>query len=244
MKKNKFLILLAYYDRPKIVLNALHSLNELDYENFEVAFIDDGSINKGKDIAVRECPSIIDKFKFIYIDNSIDEKKSQGGSVFGMYMNNAIKESDADYVIVLCDDDALFSDYLTNLNKFYNDNPDKSWCYSHVKFYDPEIETYCEAVDEPLDKTFNVASLNHHTGPIVPSCRVDSSQVSFRRKSFIDNQVWFPFPQTKDLDRSVFEKMIHHLGLCHFSGFYGQYKGWFINQLGVKHRLGKDDFTI
>jgi glycosyltransferase involved in cell wall biosynthesis len=108
-------------------------------------------------------------------------------------MNKAIEESDSDIVIVLCDDDALFPDYLTNLNKFYEDNPDKSWCYSHVKFYNPEIETYIEAVESPYDKSFNVASLNYHTTPIAPSCMVDSSQVSFRRNAFTDNQVWFPF---------------------------------------------------
>ena len=40
---NKFLILLFYYDRPKMVRNALQSVKELNYKNWELAFIDDGS---------------------------------------------------------------------------------------------------------------------------------------------------------------------------------------------------------
>lgn len=245
MKMNKFLIILAYYERPKIVLNALNSINELNYENFEVRFIDDGSINRGEEVVKEICSSIIDKFTFYYINNTVNDKIMQGGSIHGSYMNLAIKESDADCVIVMCDDDALFPDYLTNLNKFYNDNPDKSWCYSHVKFFNPEIETYRESVEEPLDKRFRAASLNHHREPIVPSCTVDGSQVSFRRSAFVDNNIWYPFPQTKDCDRYIFERMIVPLGLCHFSGFYGQYKGWFENQLGAKvHFFGKNDYTI
>lgn len=241
---NKFLIILVYYERPEIVLNALNSISELNYENFEIRFIDDGSTKRGENIVKQVCSSILDKFTFYYIDNTVEDKKKQGGSIHGSYMNLAIKESNADYVIVMCDDDALFPDYLTNLNKFYNENPNKLWCYSHVKFFNPEIETYKQAVDEPSDKTFNVSSLNEHTQPISPSCRVDGSQVSFKRNVFIDYNIWYPSPQTKDCDRYIFERMVIRLGLCHFSGFYGQYKGWFINQLGTKNRLGKDDFTI
>jgi glycosyltransferase involved in cell wall biosynthesis len=244
MKTNKFLIILAYYERPKIVLNALNSIMELDYENFEVRFIDDGSINKGEDVVREVCSSIIDKFTFYYINNTAEDKKRQGGSIHGAYMNRAIQESDADYVIVMCDDDALFPDYLTNLDTFYNKNPDKSWCYSHVKFFNPEVETYRESVEIPLDRSFNTSSLNHYRDPISPSCRVDGSQVSFSRGAFVDNEIWYPSPQTKDCDRYIFERMIGVLGPCHFSGTYGQYKGWFINQLGAKSRLGKDDFTI
>ena len=67
MKMNKFLIILAYYERPKIVLNALNSILNSSYENFEVAFIDDGSNLRGEDVVRTQCSSIINKFKFYYI---------------------------------------------------------------------------------------------------------------------------------------------------------------------------------
>jgi len=37
----KFLIVLVYYKRPKIVLNALESIKNLSYENWQLDFIDD-----------------------------------------------------------------------------------------------------------------------------------------------------------------------------------------------------------
>lgn len=242
MKMNKFLIVIAYYNRPKIVLNALESIMKLDYDNFEVCFIDDGSPNLGEPVVREFCDSIIDKFKFKYIDNSIEDKKRQGGSIHGRYMNEAILESDADAVIVLCDDDALFPNYLTNLNNYFNNNPNSYWCYSHVKFYDPENQHYSEATEIPNNPNFNTSNLNAYTTPISPSCKVDSSQVAFRRDAFVKSNVWFPHPQTSDCDRHVFERMIDHWGMCDFSGDYGQYKGWFVNQLGVKINTNRERY--
>jgi glycosyltransferase involved in cell wall biosynthesis len=242
MKTNKFLIVLAYYNRPKIVLNALESIIKLDYENFEVCFIDDGSANLGEPVVREFCDSIIDKFKFKFINNSVDDKKRQGGSIHGRYMNEAILESDADVVIVLCDDDALFPNYLTNLNNHFNTNPNSYWCYSHVKFYDPENEHYSQATDTPSNPNFNTSNLNAYTTPISPACRVDGAQVAFRRDAFVKANVWYPHPQTSDCDRHVFERMIDHWGMCNFSGGYGQYKGWFVNQLGVKINTNRERY--
>jgi glycosyltransferase involved in cell wall biosynthesis len=242
MKTNKFLIVLAYYNRPKIVLNALESIMKLDYDNFEVCFIDDGSPNLGEPVVREFCDSIIDKFKFKFIDNSIEDKKRQGGSIHGRYMNEAILESDADVVIVLCDDDALFPNYLTNLNNYFNNNPNSYWCYSHVKFYDPENQHYSQATDTPSNPNFNTSNLNAYTTPISPACRVDGSQVAFRRDAFVKANVWYPHPQTSDCDRHVFERMINHWGMCNFSGGYGQYKGWFVNQLGVKINTNRERY--
>ena len=242
MKTNKFLIIIAYYNRPKIVLNALESIMKLDYDNFEVCFIDDGSPNLGEPVVREFCDSIIDKFKFKYIDNSIEDKKKQGGSIHGKYMNDAILESDADAVIVLCDDDALFSNYLTNLNNYFNNNPNSYWCYSHVKFYDPENQHYSQATETPSNPNFNTSNLNAHTTPISPSCRVDGAQVAFRRDAFVKSNVWYPYPQTQDCDRYIFERMINHWGMCNFLGDYGQYKGWFVNQLGVKVKTNREKY--
>ena len=87
MKMNKFLIILAYYERPTIVLNSLRSILNTSYPDYEVHFIDDGSTNRGEPIVREVCSSIIDKFKFDYIDNTIEQKKSQGGSIHGKYLN-------------------------------------------------------------------------------------------------------------------------------------------------------------
>ncbi len=240
---NKFLIILAYYERPEMVTNALKSINELDYHNFEVAFIDDGSVRKGEGVVREVCPSIINKFKFTYINNSVEDKHRMGGSIHGKYMNKAILNSDADVVIILCDDDALVFDYLTNLNIFFNNN-NNLWCYSHVNFYNPEIESYKESRSTPHDINLNTHTLNNYIEPIIPSCKIDGSQVAIKREAFVKYDIRYPYPQTKDCDRYIFERFINYLGLCPFSGCVGQHKGWFLNQLGTKYKIGKSDFII
>lgn len=241
MKNLKFELIVAYYKRPKIVLNALESIAKLSYDNWHLTFIDDSGDNSFEESFLK-FGFDNKKINYVSIMMGDDEKVKIGGSIFGKYVNNSIKDSDADIIILICDDDALFSDYLENLNKFYNENPNVMWGYSHVKFFNPEIQHYSEATETPNDYTFNTSSLNAHTQPIHPSCRVDSSQVSFRRSAFVDNNVWYPYPHTKDLDRNVFEKMFVKIGWCPFTNCYGQYKGWFENQLGVRARRGKGDF--
>ena len=80
--------------RPKVLINALKSILDISYPEFEVHLIDDGSTNRAEPIVRDVCSSIIDKFKFSYIENTIEQKKEQGGSLHGQYLTDAIKESD------------------------------------------------------------------------------------------------------------------------------------------------------
>lgn len=223
MKQNKFLILLFYYERPKIVLNALNSILNIEYENFEVHVIDDGSKFRAEPIVRDVCSSIIDKFEFTYIDDTIDEKKLRGGSNFGKFANEAILNSDADHVIPLCDDDALYPDFLTNLNEVLNkeENYDKKYFYHHIIIYDSLIETYKDGY-EKHSKNFHT---NEKTHPINCSSSVDSSQVTFSSLEFKrNNDVRYPYPQTISLDAHLFQKMYNNWGLAHFSGLISQIK--------------------
>ena len=120
-KDLKFLIIFFYYNRPDMVRNALNSINKLTYKNFEIAFIDDGSEVKGEPI-VRSIlkPSFLKKVNFIDTNDTVEDKINREGSEIGKYANEAIKESDADIVLMLCDDDAMVPDYLNSLNRFIN----------------------------------------------------------------------------------------------------------------------------
>lgn len=222
MKMNKFLIILAYYDRPVIVQNALKSILDITYPEFEVHFIDDGSKNKGEPIVREMCHSIIDKFTFHYIDNTIEQKKSQGGSIHGQYLNLAIQQSDADHVIILCDDDAIFPHFLTKLNVFLNkeDNQKLNYFYHNIVLYDSIREPYTLGV-ERMDMNYFT---NAHTGPIHCSCRVDSTQVTYSRKSFVDSNLKYPAPQTAGLDATIYQQMFDAWGPAHFSGLISQVK--------------------
>lgn len=233
---NKFLIILAYYDRPEIVLNALDSINKLDYDNFEVCFLDDGSQRKGEPIVREYCKEIIDKFEFIYIDNTPEQKKAQGGSLHGHYMNETIKNSDADIVVILCDDDALVSNYLSKLNDFYSHmeivQSNLMWAYCHINYYNPSQENYLESNNQLPDFASNWATHNMWVSEINPVNKLDSSQITFRRRAYVDGNIWYPSPQTKSLDAAIFTQMYKKWGPCYFTNVVGQYKGWFKEQIG------------
>lgn len=243
MKNLKFELILVYYKRPKMVLNALESISKLTYDDWHLTFIDDSGDNLFESTLFNYG---IKKEKISYIPIMIkDEKKVElGGSLIGKYMNSTILNTDSDVILIICDDDALVSDYLNNLNNFYNKNPDQMWAYTHVKFFDPENEHYSQASTAPEKPELNSSNLNQYTTPIYPPCRLDSSQVSFRKEAFLKSKMWYPFPQTRDLDRSIFEKFSAFWGLCPFAGCFGQYKGWFENQLGYRWKKNNTDFQV
>jgi glycosyltransferase involved in cell wall biosynthesis len=222
MKMNKFLIILAYYERPKIVLNSLKSILDISYPEFEVHFIDDGSTNRGEPIVREVCSSIIDKFTFHYIDNTIEQKKVQGGSIHGKYLNLAIEQSNADHVIILCDDDAIFPHFLTKLNVFLNkeENLDKKYFYHNMVLYNSLTEPYTVGAERKNLSYFT----NQWKTPIHCSSRVDSSQVTYSREAFFNDSLSYPAPQTSGLDAAIYEQMFQKWGPCYYSSLISQVK--------------------
>jgi glycosyltransferase involved in cell wall biosynthesis len=240
----KILILLFYYNRPEIVKNALNSIVRSEYTNYEVAFINDSGDDSSNHILdfLKDHESY-NKFKQYNIKQSINDKKLQGGSIFGKVANQAIMESESDIVFMLCDDDALADGYLSNLNTYYNTNPAIMWAYSKVKYYIPSHETYLHAQDNftRIQHAGSIVDLNKHSSPINPDCKCDASQVSFRRKCFTEKDVWFSYPKTRNLDSDLYNKIYHAWGDCYPTGFYGQCKGVFSDQLGCRQT---DDFNV
>lgn len=246
MEQKKFLILLFYYDRPKIVQNALHSLNELDYTNFEVAFIDDGSHNPGKPVAEEILSNdVLKRVTFYNTNDSIEQKIAQGGSMFGKLANYAIKQSDADYSIMLCDDDAIVSNYLCYLNEYFQLNKFVTYCFSNVYFFDPSIETYKDFKKEPsYNHPGSTYTLNHYNEPINPVNKVDASQVCWKTSCNKEGNIWFPFPLTRGLDAALYQQLFDVYGHCYPTFTYGQYKGAFADQLGNRWVDKQDEFKI
>jgi glycosyltransferase involved in cell wall biosynthesis len=206
-------VILPYFDRPKMVQNALRSLEQSTYPHWELAFIDDGSTKPLE-------YSLPFGTWYYQTGDSVDYKLANG-SRHGAFMNRARQESDADLVVILCDDDALVPDYLENLNRWFNENPQYVWCYSHVRIFNP----FTESPNESVGKREYFTNV---TGMISPSCRVDSSQVAYRRITAVP----YRENQTSNLDATFFADMFNSYGECPFTGFDSQYKGIFPDQLG------------
>jgi glycosyltransferase involved in cell wall biosynthesis len=230
---NKFLIVLPYYRRPSIVLNALDSIKNLNYQNWELSFIDDSGDDSFKETLLNFGLDN-SKIKYTAIYDSDEAKQLNNGSRHGEFMNNSILESDADIIIILCDDDALLNNSLTDLNQFYTNNPHINWAYSLVTYYNPLIETYRDATPDLTRIGGNsVHCLNTNVGTFNPSGNCDGSQVTYRR-TLITNQLGFPSPTTKNLDAHIFNQLFDAYGGCYFTGIFVQCKGAHREQLGVR----------
>lgn len=229
---NKILILMPYYNRPKIVINALKSITELKYNNWELLFFDDGSEFAGEPIIKKIFnDDQLSKTIIIRVEDTVQKKLEQGGSRMGEYFNFHLKKTNADLGIMLCDDDAIIDDYFINLNNFFNNNPTIEYCYSKVKCFNPLTNNYLFA-DSCNEQNL---ILNNNEGPICPWCKVDASQVAWRLSIHKKYNIWFPSPQTRDHDAYLYKNMWEKIGLCYPSNFYSQYKGCFEDQLGNRN---------
>lgn len=223
----KFLILLFFFNRPRLVQNALRSIAAQTYTNYEVAFIDD---TEGTPES-RHMDYLFDRerLNYIWTNDTKEAKLERGGSIFGKFANEAMATSDADVCIMVCCDDFLHKDYLLNLNRFFTDNPEINYCYSDVVDYDPLKDKYEDIFDKEVDHNFflNLNKQPHNLGN-----SKDSSQVAWRRKCFTEGGCAFPWPLTHALDYYLYIQLFQKYGVGYYSGFTGQFKGWHDHQLG------------
>lgn len=240
MNNLKFHIILPYYKRQKMVWNALTSVLNSTYNNWFLTLIDDSG-NRGFEEVFSSYNFDKSKSKYVPIGITDEEKQKMGGSIFGSFINEAIRNVDSDIVIILCDDDALTHDYMEKLNEYYMNNPSIMWSYCHVLFYKPNEQPYTEATLH--DSTGRLNFLNKNTTPIKPRNAVDSSQVSFRRHAFIENDVWFPSPKTANLDADVFRDLYAKIGDCPFNDIIGQCKASFPDQLGLRISTKRGEYV-
>lgn len=105
MKKNLFSIILPVYNAEKYVANAINSVKNQDYKNWELIIVDDGSSDNSY--------KIIKNFLNDNRINYIYEKNS--GVSFAR--NNALKHAKGDYVLFIDSDDYFSMNLLNNMNK-------------------------------------------------------------------------------------------------------------------------------
>jgi glycosyltransferase involved in cell wall biosynthesis len=236
--QNKFSILLPYYNRPNMIRFGLKSLQEQNYSNWELLVCDDGSIHSAEEVVNEYFPN---DSRVSYVNTQTTaEEKQQHGSSFGKYLNDFLMNSDSDVSLVLCDDDALCENYLSSLDNWYTQNPDKQYSFCDVIPYNPfSIKSLTE-----IDRSASCSINSNGSTDIVPSCRVDSSQVSWRTNLFREQNIKFPYPQTSSLDAVLFDQLYNLCGSCPFNNIVGQYKGFHQEQLGTRKDLNTIDINF
>jgi len=190
----KFLVLLPTYARPEMVKVAINSVLNNGWDDFELFIVDDNE-RKTVDPELFADPHLT----YCLTGDSVEDKRNRGepgigGSRHGQFMNERMEMSDADACIFLNDDDALIPGYMERLSDWFDNNPDKHYCYSHVRIYDPTRERIEGVGERKLDCTLNqVHSLN-------PVCQVDCSQVTWR----LPTKARFDDVRTRDQDAFIF----------------------------------------
>jgi hypothetical protein len=226
-KQLKILILMAYYNRPILVRNALKSIVEANeyHQNWHLFFGDDGSSIPGKPIVQEILGELTKKVTFVESNLTLEQKLQQGLSI-GKYANQAIRDSDADISLILCDDDELVPTYLFNLNDYFLTHSDVLYCYSKVYIYNPILNK-----NKEVNNGF--CKYNKFNESINPVNNLDASQVAWRLECCKKYGAWFAEstkriedkPLTSDTDRAFFENLFNKCGLCKPTNFFSQYKG-------------------
>lgn len=229
----KILILLAYYDRPNMVRNALNSLARQDFDDWELAFVDDTSATPGEPIVREILRDRLDRVRFFHTN---DPDKKVRGSTFCKFWNEAILASDAEASIILCDDDALYPGYLAKLSQWFEKHPREKYAFGHVVAFDPFRVRSLDAMPAKTKIKLN------RRWRVKPALRLDASQVAWRNEAFHDHGVRFPYPLTKNPDAALYVQLTKLWGRCPFNGMIAQYKAIFPDQLG--NRDNADLYTV
>ncbi len=234
---NKIAIMLFYYERPKMVRNALRSVVKTDehYKNWYLLAFDDGSETPLGPIVDEEMACIDFRTRTCVVRNEVTvEEKINSGGMLGLRQNQlmdvAINQLGVDAFVILCDDDELHPEYLKKLDEYLTANPNVLSCYSNLIFYNPLFETSDEIKTD--QKNCSLAKLNTYTQPMNGCGRVDASQVAWRSCCY-DLGARFPYPTPKDQDAGLFNSLANYCGPMHPTGFISQYKGVHDKQLGA-----------
>lgn len=234
-------IILVYTDRPKLIHNALRSIdsNRRNGGNFQISVIDDSTKKHGeiKHIMWKKYRELYKLSKFFEIKDTIDDKVKRGESMHGKYMTDAIRASESDFVIVLCDDDALFPNYVKKLSDYYQKNTSVLWSWCFVVLYDFSRFNW-----DNIKRTNGLIrnefvnpdiGINGADGTICPESRKDSSQVTFRVKTFNELNISYNYPKTTNLDASLYNLFSSKIGCtCAQNDIVGQFKGSHQDQMG------------
>lgn len=228
----KILYTVITYKRPKMLRNAIRSVyNEglllfgwlhRTGHQIEIVIIDDCEAEAIKELGARRSGEY-DGMRIIQPGDTLTQKKGHTASRVGWALNQAVQESDADLVMMLCDDDLVYPGAVKKIITFFEEHPDEDWGWGSACSYDanscdfPFIHT-TEGVQLIDGEVVNAEGINVPPGRRDVPCmartvaanRLDISQVVWRRQSQIKHNIrWTDksHPKNEPIDHMVFHQM-------------------------------------
>ncbi len=109
MSEKLFSIIVTVYNKERVLKEALDSIKNQTYNNFECIIVDDGSTDNSRDICSEYCKKY-DNFKQYDYENS----------GVGMARNRGIKHSNGKYIVFVDADDTIEENLLETLVNYVN----------------------------------------------------------------------------------------------------------------------------
>ena len=125
-------VIMTSYNHKKYVANAIHSVLDQTYRDFEFIIIDDGST----DGTVNEIKKFSDQRMRVFYS-----KKNQGVVAA---THKGLDESKGKYIAIIHSDDMFFPDKLEKQVKFLDEHPDVAAVFSYAKIIDEDGKDFMD----------------------------------------------------------------------------------------------------
>ena len=123
----KVSVLMITYNQEKFIENAINSVLQQDYDNFEIIISDDASIDNTL--------NILDRYNKLYPTKITIIKNSKRGGIT-VNSQRVLKQATGDFVAFIAGDDLWLPGKLTAQVNWFINNPDYSICYHDIAILD------------------------------------------------------------------------------------------------------------
>ncbi len=162
----KITCILTSYNRPRMIRQALKSVADQTYKNYELLIFDDSNAFKIWDaVAEFQFPSV----QIHHTNLTAEERRARGR--LGVNCNIGLHIAQGDLICFLCDDDYYYPDWFYKAAWFFESNHDKRVAFGALSYSKSE------------DMVFPIHGFGiWHEGVVVdPANRLDHNQVIHRR---------------------------------------------------------------
>lgn len=255
----KLLYTVITYKRPQMLRNAIRSIynegllwssrDHTTKHQIEIVIVDDCEAEAIEEFGAQKSGEY-DGMRIIQPRDTLMQKHGHTASRVGWALNKAVMESDADIVMMLCDDDLVYPWAAEKIIKFFEEHPEEDWGWGSACTYNavtcnfPTIETNdgmqlihgqivtAEGENSPPGKR-DVPFMERTVAANI----LDISQVAWRRESQIAHNIrWIDksHPNRNPIDHMVFHQMDSRFSEgCPNMDILVQYKGSHDTQLST-----------
>lgn len=181
----KVSVIITTYNRPQMLDQAIKSVLEQEYTDWECLIMDDNSDSPEQlEVLTKywNAPGVI-----IYKSN-VKKEDRKATARYATLINKALDMAQGEYITYLCDDDYYYPDRLSKMVKFFEEHPEASVVYGHQRVVKIENGIETATSTRAPDPKYAFENAN---------CLVDHSSVMHRKSAsdavgkWDDSQDWW-----------------------------------------------------